>query len=192
VFRSIVKKVATAPGNLRDGEYADQKTGVDFAIGETSYASFWRRLLGYLIDMGIFVLELIPCVALNIWTDSLSWTKSDSSLFVWIWWAVDWLYQAWMISSRRQATLGMLAAGIYVTDLRGHRLSFWRATARHFAKLLSYYSLIGMFLPLMRKKKQALHDLMTRTVVVIRPRTRVSVRPDSKDRPPVAIKGAAT
>jgi hypothetical protein len=42
-----------------------------------------------------------------------------------------------MESSSYQATLGKMIFGMKVTDLNGNRISFERATGRHFAKWLS-------------------------------------------------------
>ena len=49
----------------------------------------------------------------------------------------SWLYEALMESSSYQATLGKMIFGMKVTDLYGNRISFARATGRHFAKWLS-------------------------------------------------------
>jgi uncharacterized RDD family membrane protein YckC len=49
----------------------------------------------------------------------------------------SWLYEAFMESSSYQATLGKMIFGMKVTDLNGNRISFERATGRHFAKWLS-------------------------------------------------------
>ena len=38
---------------------------------------------------------------------------------------VTWLYFALMESSARQATVGKIALGLFVTDLQGRRISFW-------------------------------------------------------------------
>jgi uncharacterized RDD family membrane protein YckC len=51
--------------------------------------------------------------------------------------AIGWLYSALMESSSAQATLGKMACGIKVTDLNGNRISFGRATGRHFGKIIS-------------------------------------------------------
>ncbi|MGA2442608.1 MAG: RDD family protein, partial [Tepidisphaeraceae bacterium] len=50
---------------------------------------------------------------------------------------VEWLYHALMESSRYQGSLGKMALGIVVTDLSGQRISFGRATGRHFGKIIS-------------------------------------------------------
>src|SRR6266849_5653813 len=50
---------------------------------------------------------------------------------------VSWIYEAALESSPYQATLGKMALGMKVTDLAGNRISFARATGRHFAKYVS-------------------------------------------------------
>jgi uncharacterized RDD family membrane protein YckC len=63
----------------------------------------------------------------------------------------------------------MKLTGIIITDTKGRRVSFARATARYSAKLLSYYSfLIGFFLVFFTRRRQTLHDLVARTVVLRR------------------------
>jgi uncharacterized RDD family membrane protein YckC len=47
-----------------------------------------------------------------------------------------WLYEAFMESSSYQATLGKMIFGMKVTDRNGNRISFARATGRHFAVTL--------------------------------------------------------
>jgi uncharacterized RDD family membrane protein YckC len=48
------------------------------------------------------------------------------------------LYEAFMLSSPYQATLGKMIFALKVSDLYGNRISFARATARHFAKFGSF------------------------------------------------------
>jgi len=79
-----------------------------------------------------------------------------------------WVYCATM-ESQKQATLGKLALGIRVTDLQGGRISFARATARHFAKLLALLPVgIGFFMVTFTDRKQGLHDLMAQCLVLTR------------------------
>ena len=78
-----------------------------------------------------------------------------------------WLYEAFMTSSPWQATVGKRVLGIVVTDMEGRRLSFGRATGRHFAKWLSSMALgIGYIMAAFTEKKQGLHDFVAGTVVV--------------------------
>jgi len=78
----------------------------------------------------------------------------------------SWLYEAFMESSSYQATLGKMIFGMKVTDLNGNRISFERATGRHFAKWLSGLVLcIGYIMVGFTERKQGLHDLIAGTLV---------------------------
>jgi uncharacterized RDD family membrane protein YckC len=78
----------------------------------------------------------------------------------------SWLYEALMESSTYQATLGKMIFGMKVTDLEGNRISFGRATGRHFAKWLSGMILcIGYIMVGFTERKQGLHDLLAGTLV---------------------------
>ncbi|WP_197528060.1 RDD family protein [Posidoniimonas polymericola] len=77
------------------------------------------------------------------------------------------LYFALMESSASQATYGKRMAGIKVTDVNGHPISFGRAVARYLAKIVSTLTLmIGYLMAAFTPKKQALHDMMVGTLVV--------------------------
>jgi uncharacterized RDD family membrane protein YckC len=81
--------------------------------------------------------------------------------------AVSWLYEAWLLSSDRQATVGKMAVGLKVTDLNGQRISFARATGRFFAKIVSSMTLlIGFIMAAFTERKQALHDMIAGTIVL--------------------------
>ena len=80
---------------------------------------------------------------------------------------LGWLYFALMESSSKQGTLGKIALGIKVTDLSGNAISFGRATARHFGKLLSTIILLaGYLMVAFTAKKQGLHDMIAGCLVV--------------------------
>jgi uncharacterized RDD family membrane protein YckC len=86
------------------------------------------------------------------------------------WVVLHWLYSAASVSSHHQATLGKLAVGIKVTCADGKPLSFFHATLRYIAKLVTTLTLGLGFLPaVFMPKRQALHDLMAGTVVTMRP-----------------------
>ena len=65
------------------------------------------------------------------------------------------------------ATLGKMLMKIKVVTADGGRVSYWRATGRHFAKILSAIILfIGYFMAFWDDEKRALHDRLCKTRVV--------------------------
>lgn len=81
--------------------------------------------------------------------------------------SVSWLYFAVMESSGLQGTVGKALLGLEVTDDRGHRISFGRATGRYWAKILSGLTLcIGFMMVGFTSRKRGLHDLVAGTLVL--------------------------
>ena len=146
--------------------------GAGAARVEYVYAGFWRRLLAILID------ELILATVALLFSASyylvamsgpgsraLAVTVLSNRIFSFL---LHWLYFSFMESSRKQATLGKMAIGIIVTDYSGQRISFPRASGRYFGKYLSAFILgIGFIMAGFTRKKQALHDMLAETLVVM-------------------------
>lgn len=147
------------------------------------YGGFWRRFWSYLIDrflLGVVFtpvgfMVFVPLLA----NDSAGWADTDlpAEAITALMGAVltvaflellgSWFYYALMQSSSRQATLGQLALGLRVTDVEGRRISFARASGRHFARVLTSLTLgIGYIMVLFTARKQTLHDLVAGTLVV--------------------------
>ena len=78
---------------------------------------------------------------------------------------VPWLYTALQECSTPQATFGKRLLFVQVTDLEGRRISFARASARFFGRLIPTFGL-GYLMALVTRRKQALHDLVARCLVV--------------------------
>jgi uncharacterized RDD family membrane protein YckC len=77
------------------------------------------------------------------------------------------LYFAIFESSSWQATLGMRACGLKITNFEFKRISFWRALGRELAAILSGMILyIGFFMIAFTEKKQGLHDIIADTYVI--------------------------
>jgi uncharacterized RDD family membrane protein YckC/Tfp pilus assembly major pilin PilA len=129
------------------------------------YAGFWKRFAAASLDLMILLVPMLVIgiiVALITGPKSTATAAADLSTL-----AVLWLYFAIMESSSRQATLGKIAFGIRVVDLDGNRISFLRASARFFAKLLSGLSLaVGFLMAAVTRRKQALHDIVASCLVV--------------------------
>ncbi len=144
----------------------------------TAYATFWQRVAAYILD-GIIVAVangLITAVFGGVIAVASSGTpggrrnatgivlQSVSSLAGL---AASWLYYALFNSSTARATPGKMALGIVVVDEQGGRISFGRATGRHFALYLSMFTLlIGFLMVLWTERRQALHDKIAGTLVV--------------------------
>jgi len=152
------------------------------------YGGFWLRFLAYLVDGAVILIGIcvvaIPLVFLtglgaylsNInpeqdWNENGAWAiiaviflLATASL------VVTWLYHALMECSEWQATVGKKVLGLVVTDMEGRRVSFWRATGRHFAKIVTNMIplLIGYILAGFTDKKQALHDMIAGCLILRR------------------------
>jgi len=158
------------------------------AVPRAEYAGFWVRFLAFLIDnavMGIgFVLILIPLIFLTglggfIGEIHPNEDMNDVGIFmlfgllflaatVSLLWT--WLYHALMESSEWQATVGKRLLGLVVTDMAGRRVSFGRATGRHFAKIVTNMvpAFIGYIMAGFTERKQALHDMIAGCLVLRR------------------------
>ena len=140
---------------------------------EVRYAGFWKRLLAFVVDLGVtslifFALAIILPILLG---PRLGVPRGSVILAVGTvaWLAVTWLYWALMESSSKQGTVGKDLVGIMVTDAEGSRMSFGKATVRHFAKVVSALpALAGFVMAGFTAKKQALHDLITGSRVVVK------------------------
>jgi uncharacterized RDD family membrane protein YckC len=142
------------------------------------YAGFWIRFVAALIDGILVECVVIPIsiviggaigVASSVSRNSgaaLGGQLLAGMLTFAIGAGGAWIYEAAMESSSKQATLGKMIFGMKVTDLNGNRISFGRATGRHFAKYISGLTLlIGYIIAGFTEKKQALHDMIVGTLV---------------------------
>lgn len=135
------------------------------------YSGLFRRLFAFAFDcltlLCIYMLAGI-ILSLNIFISPISSLPIIGFWFYGGMFLIAWFYFAGMESSRFQATVGKKILGMKVTDLNGQRISFWRATARYFGRMLSRILLmIGFITILFTKKKQAIHDMITKTVVIL-------------------------
>src|SRR5262245_5000498 len=119
------------------------------------YAGFWIRFVALIID-AVIVAAASGLVTAGTFGAGIVVTLVG-----------PWLYEAFMLSSEWQATVGKRAMSIMVTDTNGRRISFARATGRHFAKWISACTIgIGFIIVAFTAKKQALHDMIAETLVV--------------------------
>lgn len=149
------------------------------AFGGVRYGGFWIRVVAAIIDAIVVRVVAWP-IGMLFGLGGLAGTlggipHSGSGLHLLGGGVVavvvifgSWLYEAFMLSSPYQATLGKMIFGMKVTDLSGNRISFARATGRHFAKWLSGMILcIGFIMVGLTERKQGLHDMLAGTLVRI-------------------------
>ena len=157
------------------------------AAPRVDYGGFWLRFLAYLIDgavitLGIFVVA-IPLVFLTGLGTLVSQIHPEEDfndagfwlitalifLLATVGLALTWLYHALMESSEWQATVGKKILDLVVTDMAGSRVSFWRATGRHFAKIVSVMIYpFGHIMAGFTLQKQALHDMIAGCLILRR------------------------
>jgi len=92
----------------------------------------------------------------------------DETFFYVLFFLTMWIYFAFQESSTRRGTVGKQAMNLIVTDLKGNRISFMQATKRFVMKILAAIPFFtGFLLIFFTSKKQAFHDIVAKTVVII-------------------------
>jgi uncharacterized RDD family membrane protein YckC len=151
------------------------------------YAGFWLRFVAYLIDaliLGICIGPVLIGLALTMGVgaaftslprDSDAFASAFAPIFlgfmslaILLGTVGAWLYHALLECSEWQGTAGKKALGLKVTDLEGARVSFARASGRHFAKIISGLIPLGIgyILAGFTERKQAIHDMLAGCLVL--------------------------
>ena len=146
-----------------------------------AYAGFWLRFVALIIDKlllglagGILALPFMrgyawrgAMIGPGIHGQAIFLMARGMARVFFLQQVLNWLYYALMESSANHATLGKMALGLEVTSLDGQRISFGRATGRHFGKIVSALTIfIGYLMAGFTKKKQALHDIIAGCLVI--------------------------
>jgi uncharacterized RDD family membrane protein YckC len=173
-----------------ENQYLDSTLDQDLA--PINYGSFLRRFAATFIDglvfSGVFLLILaltggvgkIIAIADDLKEDGGDVSEASAALLTTFVGAIigiviiQWLYFAYFESSEKQGTLGKQAMSLIVTDLNGERLTFGKASMRHFARTLptiipyigGIFSLADYLCQPFTEKKQTLHDMMAGTLVL--------------------------
>jgi uncharacterized RDD family membrane protein YckC len=167
--------------------YTVAKPRSDSTPAAFEYAGFWLRFLAGAVDM---ILEALGALLLTLAIDFLlqrfgrqfdidPWDSKvlTGGAFILIWAVGSWLYCAFAESSSWRATIGKRLLGLQVISLDGGRMSFGRATERHFMKFLSLFCLmIGFLMPAWTARRQALHDMPCDAIVIRAPQANFSLR----------------
>lgn len=153
--------IGVSPGDPPNTHAASDKGK---SVKSFTYANFGRRTVAYFLDMLIvFFGTMIPSALIGSGM-SIVEVEELSRLIAF---PLAWLYFALSESSEDQATWGKQVMGLKVTDTNHDRIGFWKATGRHFGKILSGLTLlIGYIMAAFTMKHQALHDMMAGCLVV--------------------------
>ncbi len=164
-----------APTAVSGSSYSPPATSYAAVVG-VGYGGFWIRVVAAIIDAIILRVVVAPVGMIfgglglaggmipGFHHTGLALLGGGVTFILLLF--GNWLYEAFMESSSYQATLGKMIFGMKVTDLQGNRISFERATGRHFAKWLSAMILcIGYIMVGFTERKQGLHDLLAGTLV---------------------------
>ncbi|MEI7990103.1 MAG: RDD family protein [Chloroflexota bacterium] len=133
-----------------------------------NYGGFWIRFAAYIVDM---VLLYFGSRVFSKAFSELASTSPDPTLY-YIFDLITaaiiaWIYFAGCDSSAYQGTIGKQLLGLKIIGRNGNRISFGRATARHFSQILSGLLLFFGYLMIgWTKKKRGLHDMIADTYVI--------------------------
>ena len=119
------------------------------------YGGFWIRLVALLVD-GVALWMVKSLIDLTPWP----------VVVVALQWAVAVAYETYFLG-RFGATPGKMACGLRVVVSDGSPVSYARAFARYWAKLLGWFTmLVGYIVAAFDDQKRALHDYICNTRVV--------------------------
>ena len=123
------------------------------------YAGFWRRFVALLIDA--FFTGILGGILGFITGNDVVVSLSVSTI-------VGIIYTAIFASSELMGTPGKAMLGIAIaTEKEQKRISFQSAILRYLCKYLSsVFLLIGYLIQPFTDKRQTLHDILTKTIVI--------------------------
>lgn len=129
---------------------------------ELEYAGFWSRVAALIVDNAVVtIFGLALLIAAGLIGEGA--VVIANLLYI----VIAILYWPLMESSERRATIGKQLLGIQVVDMSGAQLNFVRALLRNLAKIISSLPFgLGFLLAAFTAKKQALHDMITKCLVV--------------------------
>lgn len=151
-----------------------------------TYAGFWKRFAATLIDAIILdvlcvviILPILEFTPLSFSFEDLIanvgnvdylislFNNPDFLIVKGIGGGIFFLYYTILEASKMQATLGKKALGLKVLKRTGEKASFFRILLRNISKVVSaFFLMMGFVIAGFTSKKQGLHDLIARTIVV--------------------------
>ena len=162
------------------GYYFKNRLDLVNKIPKNQLAGFWPRYLAFMIDSALCLLMMAGILGMGYGVAYayayMQGQAADPSnplfvsimgLFLLINAGAQFFYFASGEASAVQGTLGMRSIGLKVTDMKGNRITFNTGIARHFMRIIGAIPLyLGYLMCAFTEKKQTLHDLSTKTLVV--------------------------
>jgi uncharacterized RDD family membrane protein YckC len=165
------------PQNAQPPEVIPAIADVPVPRALPAFAGFWLRAVACVIDtilivsLFILVASFFPSTFEKLLPPaSATFTNMPppSPIVVLVLVCLGCLYYTVFEASGWQATPGKRIMRLYVTDLNGKRITFGRALIRNLARQLSGVFFIGYAIAGFTEKKQALHDILSRCLVLRR------------------------
>ena len=164
-----------AASNLDDAQFCSacgQSLTLIVSTPTLAYAGFWQRFAALFIDgfiVGAVTLLLfgVLAVLMAVSSTNIGAMIGVVALFYLAGFVISAAYFTLMEAGERGATYGKRALNIRVTDAEGNRISTGRALGRWFGHWITNLTCyIGYLMQPFTEKKQALHDMISSTVVV--------------------------
>ncbi|MFM2409137.1 MAG: hypothetical protein RL358_1879 [Pseudomonadota bacterium] len=165
-----------AGNNLDDAQFCSAcGQSLTLAVSKPTlvYAGFWQRFAALFIDgfiVGAAMLLLLGVLGVVMAVSggaNVGAMMGLVALFYLVGFVISAAYFTLMEAGERGATYGKRALNIRVTDAEGNRISTGRALGRWFGHWITNCTFyIGYLIQPFTEKKQALHDMISSTVVV--------------------------
>ncbi len=129
------------------------------------YAGFWVRALAILIDTFIIMVPINYLLAIYFGFDAFRGEEPNQVATTIQFVLVSVTFSIFWVKTGQ--TPGKKAAQIKLVDaVTYEKVTFLQAFFRFVLYFLSFITIIGFFIPVFRKDKRALHDLIARTCVI--------------------------
>lgn len=151
-------------------------------------AGFWLRFVAYIIDsiliwcvQAFIAIPILGMIGISFASNAGNYSNMDEGEMMgmvagiiaaagataFLTTILVILYFTLMESSRFQATVGKMVLGLIVTDESGNKIDMTKALIRNLSKIISSLILcIGYIMVGFTEKKQGLHDIIAKTLVV--------------------------
>lgn len=148
------------------------------------YGGFWRRAVALILDILILlvannIIALIIGVVHGVLLvfshhtlDKAAFQRASIPWLLLILTVNSWLYFTSASITIYGATLGKAAMGLRVVDENMQRISFAKSNVRYWSSIISVLLAgFGFWMVAWTKKKQGLHDIFAKTIVIRRRKT---------------------